>query len=143
MKISQWWQRTTDRLPMQLAVLSWASIVIGVIGIIATIVLYLGYQPQHGDETVKMNVGATGVMVGLYFFAFALFGAMIIQGRTWGLSGLVLTHVTLVFITITVIKASVFWLAAIFGVVAAVSLALIFSPPSMDWYKQRFVDGRG
>ena len=143
MKISQWWQRTTDRLPMQLAVLSWASIVIGVIGIIATIVLYLGYQPQHGDETVKMNVGATGVMVGLYFFAFALFGAMIIQGRTWGLSGLVLTHVTLVFITITVIQSGVFWLAAIFGVVAAVSLALIFSPPSMDWYKQRFADNRG
>lgn len=142
MKISQWWQRTTDRLPMQLAVLSWASIMIGVIGIIATTVLYLGYQPQHGDETVKMNVGATGVMVGLYFFAFALFGAMIIQGRTWGLSGLVLTHVTLVFITITVIKASVFWLATIFGVIAAVSLGLIFSPPSMEWYKQRFVDGR-
>ena len=142
MKISQWWQRTTDRLPMQLAVLSWASIIIGVIGIIATTVLYLGYQPQHGDETEKMNVGATGVMVGLYFFAFALFGAMIIQGRTWGLSGLVLTHVTLVFITITVIKASVFWLATIFGVIAAVSLGLIFSPPSMEWYKQRFVDGR-
>lgn len=143
MKISQWWQRTTDRLPMQLAVLSWASIIIGVIGIIATIVLYLGYQPQHGDETVQMNVGATGVMVGLYFFAFVLFGAMIIQGRTWGVSGLVLTHVTLVLITITVIQSGVFWLAAIFGVVAAVSLALIFSPPSMDWYKQRFADNRG
>lgn len=142
MKISQWWQRTTERLPMQLAVLSWASIIIGVIGIVATIVVYLGYQPQHGDETVKMNVGATGVMVGLYFFAFALFGVMIIQGRTWGLSGLVLTHVTLVFITVTVIKAGVFWLATIFGVIAAVSLALIFSPPSMEWYKQRFVDGR-
>ena len=113
MKISQWWQRTTDRLPMQLAVLSWASIVIGVVGIIATIVLYLGYQPQHGDETVKMNVGATGVMVGLYFFAFALFGTMIIQGRTWGVSGLVLTHITLVLITITVIQAGVFWLAMI------------------------------
>lgn len=142
MKISQWWQRTTERLPMQLAVLSWASIIIGVIGIVATIVVYLGYQPQHGDETVKMNVGATGVMVGLYFFAFALFGAMIIQGRTWGVSGLVLTHVTLVFITVTVIKSGVFWLATIFGVIAAVSLALIFSPPSMEWYKQRFVDGR-
>ena len=143
MKISQWWQRTTDRLPMQLAVLSWASIVIGVVGIIATIVLYLGYQPQHGDETVKMNVGATGVMVGLYFFAFALFGTMIIQGRTWGVSGLVLTHITLVLITITVIQAGVFWLAMILGVVAVVSLALVFSPQSMDWYKQRFTDGRG
>ncbi|MGJ4168260.1 hypothetical protein [Corynebacterium macclintockiae] len=143
MKISQWWQRTTDRLPMQLAVLSWASIIIGVVGIIATIVLYLGYQPQHGDETVKMNVGATGVMVGLYFFAFALFGTMIIQGRTWGVSGLVLTHITLVLITITVIQAGVFWLAMILGVVAVVSLGLIFSPPSMDWYKQRFTDGRG
>ena len=143
MKISQWWQRTTDRLPMQLAVLSWASIVIGVVGIIATIVLYLGYQPQHGDETVKMNVGATGVMVGLYFFAFALFGTMTIQGRTWGVSGLVLTHITLVLITITVIQAGVFWLAMILGVVAVVSLALIFSPQSMDWYKQRFTDGRG
>ncbi len=143
MKISQWWQRTTDRLPMQLAVLSWASIVIGVVGIIATILLYLGYQPQHGDETVKMNVGATGVMVGLYFFAFALFGTMIIQGRTWGVSGLVLTHITLVLITITVIQAGVFWLAMILGVVAVVSLALIFSPQSMDWYKQRFTDGRG
>ena len=128
---------------MQLAVLSWASIVIGVVGIIATIVLYLGYQPQHGDETVKMNVGATGVMVGLYFFAFALFGTMIIQGRTWGVSGLVLTHITLVLITITVIQAGVFWLAMILGVVAVVSLALIFSPQSMDWYKQRFTDGRG
>ncbi|WP_293790707.1 hypothetical protein [uncultured Corynebacterium sp.] len=143
MKISQWWQRTTDRLPMQLAVLSWASIVIGVVGIIATLVLYVGYKPQQGDETVQMNVGATGVMVGLYFFAFVLFGAMIIQGRTWGMSGLVLTHVTLVLITITVIQSGVFWLAAIFGVVAAVSLALIFSPPSMDWYKQRFADNRG
>ena len=143
MKISQWWQRTTDRLPMQLAVLSWASIVIGVVGIIATIVIYLGYQPQHGDETVKMNVGATGVMVGLYFFAFALFGTMIIQGRTWGVSGLVLTHITLVLITITVIQAGVFWLAMILGVVAVVSLGLIFSPPSMDWYKQRFTDSRG
>ena len=143
MKISQLWQRTTDRLPMQLAVLSWASIVIGVVGIIATIVLYLGYQPQHGDETVKMNVGATGVMVGLYFFAFALFGTMTIQGRTWGVSGLVLTHITLVLITITVIQAGVFWLAMILGVVAVVSLGLIFSPPSMDWYKQRFTDGRG
>ena len=143
MKISQWWQRTTDRLPMQLAVLSWASIVIGVVGIIATILLYLGYQPQHGDETVKMNVGATGVMVGLYFFAFALFGTMIIQGRTWGVSGLVLTHITLVLITITVIQAGVFWLAMTLGVVAVVSLGLIFSPPSMDWYKQRFTDGRG
>lgn len=143
MKISQWWQRTTDRLPMQLAVLSWASIVIGVVGIIATLVLYVGYKPQQGDETVQMNVGATGVMVGLYFFAFVLFGAMIIQGRTWGVSGLVLTHVTLVLITITVIQSGVFWLAAIFGVVAAVSLALIFSPPSMDWYKQRFADNRG
>ena len=143
MKISQWWQRTTDRLPMQLAVLSWASIVIGVVGIIATLVLYIGYKPQQGDETVQMNVGATGVMVGLYFFAFVLFGAMIIQGRTWGVSGLVLTHVTLVLITITVIQSGVFWLAAIFGVVAAVSLALIFSPPSMDWYKQRFADNRG
>ncbi|MGJ4138082.1 hypothetical protein [Corynebacterium evansiae] len=143
MKISQWWQRTTDRLPMQLAVLSWASIVIGVVGIIATIVLYLGYQPQHGDETVQMNVGATGVMVGLYFFAFALFGTMIIQGRTWGVSGLVLTHITLVLITITVIQAGVFWLAMILGVVAVVSLGLIFSPPSMDWYKQRFTDSRG
>lgn len=143
MKISQWWQRTTDRLPMQLAVLSWASIIIGVIGIIATLVLYVGYKPQQGDETVQMNVGATGVMVGLYFFAFVLFGAMIIQGRTWGVSGLVLTHVTLVLITITVIQSGVFWLAAIFGVVAAVSLALIFSPPSMDWYKQRFADNRG
>ena len=128
---------------MQLAVLSWASIVIGVVGIIATIVLYLGYQPQHGDETVQMNVGATGVMVGLYFFAFALFGTMIIQGRTWGVSGLVLTHITLVLITITVIQAGVFWLAMILGVVAVVSLGLIFSPPSMDWYKQRFTDGRG
>ena len=128
---------------MQLAVLSWASIVIGVVGIIATIVLYLGYQPQHGDETVKMNVGATGVMVGLYFFAFALFGTMIIQGRTWGVSGLVLTHITLVLITITVIQAGVFWLAMILGVVAVVSLGLIFSPPSMDWYKQRFTDSRG
>lgn len=143
MKISQWWQRTTDRLPMQLAVLSWASIVIGVVGIIATLVLYVGYKPQQGDETVQMNVGATGVMVGLYFFAFVLFGAMIIQGRTWGVSGLVLTHVTLVLITITVIQSGVFWLAAIFGVVAAVSLALIFSPSSMDWYKQRFADNRG
>lgn len=143
MKISQWWQRTTDRLPMQLAVLSWASIIIGVVGIIVTIVLYLGYQPQHGDETVKMNVGATGVMVGLYFFAFALFGTMIIQGRTWGVSGLVLTHITLVLITITVIQAGVFWLAMILGVVAVVSLGLIFSPPSMDWYKQRFTDSRG
>lgn len=143
MKISQWWQRTTDRLPMQLAVLSWASIIIGVVGIIATLVLYVGYKPQQGDETVQMNVGATGVMVGLYFFAFVLFGAMIIQGRTWGVSGLVLTHVTLVLITITVIQSGVFWLAAIFGVVAAVSLALIFSPPSMDWYKQRFADNRG
>lgn len=141
-KLNQLWQSTLQRLPVTLAVLSWASLVISAVGIIATLIVYGTYSPQPGDETVAMNVGVTGVMVGLYFFAFGLFGTMILRGKTWGMSGLVLTHITLLFITITVVKSGQWWLATIFGVVSIVSLALIFSAPSMNWYKQRFVEHR-
>lgn len=125
-------------LPKKLNLLAWSSIAIGVIGIIATVIIYSGYNPVEGDEGVVMNIAVTGVMVGLYFFAFALFGWMILKGKTWGLSGLVLTHVILLIIMFTVSSSGQWWLAIIFGVVAGGSLYLALSKESMEWYKTRF-----
>lgn len=125
-------------LPTQLGILSKLSMAVGVIGVIAAVVIYAGYTPGQGDETVEMNVAVTGVMVALYFFAFALFGWAITKGKTWGLSGLILTHVILLIITFTVIQSGQWWLAIVFGVLAAGSLYLALSRPSMQWYKKRY-----
>ncbi|UBI07431.1 hypothetical protein LA329_03780 [Corynebacterium falsenii] len=129
---------TGSMLPKQLQILSKLSMTLGVLGIIAAVIIYSGYSPVKGDEAVEMNVAVTGVMVALYFFTFALFGWAITKGKTWGLSGLILTHVILLIITYTVIQSGQWWLAIIFGVLAVGSLYLAFSRPSMEWYKKRY-----
>lgn len=125
-------------LPQPLKVLSWMSIGVGVTGMIATAVLYATYKPQPGDEGVVINVAATGGMMALYFAMFAVFGAMIVKGKTWGLSGLILTHLILLIITYTIVQSGQYLLAGATGLFAAVCLFLACNPQSMAWYQQRY-----
>ena len=134
------WMRLTAKLPSTLAALSVLSMAIGTIGLVGAIALYAGYRPIEGDAGVAMNVPITGVMVGLYFLTFIVFGGLIIKGKTFGHSGLVLTNVILALITVTVVKSGALWLAVPMGLLALVSLALCFHPASMDWYKNKFLE---
>ncbi|WP_426721411.1 hypothetical protein [Corynebacterium auriscanis] len=132
------WMRLTAKLPATLAALSMLAIAIGGIGLVGAVGLYTGYRPIEGDAGVEMNVPVTGVMVGLYFLMFIVFGGLIIKGKTFGHSGLVLTNVILALITVTVVKSGALWLAVPMGLLALVSLALCFHPDSMNWYKTKF-----
>ena len=87
--------RLTAKLPSSLAALSVLAILVGAIGLVGAVALYAGYRPIEGDAEVAMNVPVTGVMVGLYFLTFIVFGVLIIKGKTFGHSGLVLTNVIL------------------------------------------------
>ena len=134
------WMRLTAKLPSSLAALSVLAIIVGAIGLVGAVALYAGYRPIEGDAEVAMNVPVTGVMVGLYFLTFIVFGVLIIKGKTFGHSGLVLTNVILALITVTVVKSGALWLAVPMGLLALVGLALCFHPDSMNWYKNKFLE---
>lgn len=127
-----------ESVPKPLQVLVLMSNAVGVIGLIAAVILYSTYTPQAEDAQMAMSIPATGVMVGLYFFAFVLFGFLILKQKTMGFSGLVLTNVTLVIISWTISQAGQWVLAIAVFVFAVLSLAMMFNPRSLEWYKEAY-----
>lgn len=125
---------------MSLAVLSVVYIVGGVVLAVGFGISYLTYEQPDTDKDVGMNIGVTGGIVSLFFASFVVLGGAILAGKTWGVSGAIITNVLLLPVDFSLFRSGQYALGVIVALVVLMSFVLVFRADSRQWLDMHYAE---